>query len=257
MELVYIFIILDPGAGIDPGAEKYDKAESKSYLDRIPNLSGNSERKGFVVKVYSLVFIMLLFPTGLVILSVYVEPVRLFMVDNLWLYIVASVIVIIMLLSLLCFSSILKRVPINYIYLLVFTILESYCVAALTSYYEPVSIMYAAILTVALGLSLTLFAIFTDADLTELGRPLCFISLGVTLAMVIMMAIVRSHWVLILCCWAFLIISGLYLIVDTQQIIGGKHIELSLDDYIIAAMMLFIDFISIFIYLLQILGKER
>ena len=50
---------------------------------------------------------------------------------------------------------------------------------------------------------------------------------------------------------------GFYLIVDTQMIMGGKSIELSIDEYILAAMLLYIDIIQIFLYILRILGNSR
>eukprot|EP00826_Nyctotherus_ovalis_P044548 TRINITY_DN4814_c0_g1_i2.p1 TRINITY_DN4814_c0_g1~~TRINITY_DN4814_c0_g1_i2.p1 ORF type:complete len:161 (+),score=51.02 TRINITY_DN4814_c0_g1_i2:28-483(+) len=127
----------------------------------------------------------------------------------------------------------------------------------LTCFYEPMSILYAAILTFTMALSLTVYACFTRTDLTSIGSTLCWVSLGVSLGAMILMAIVRSHFVLIICAWIFLIIAALYVIVDTQLIMGGKYKELSLDDYIIGAMMLFIDFVHIFVQLLIIIGRRN
>jgi FtsH-binding integral membrane protein len=49
---------------------------------------------------------------------------------------------------------------------------------------------------------------------------------------------------------------GIYLIIDTQLIIGGKRLELSLDDYVIGALILYMDIIQIFLYLLQMMGRR-
>ena len=49
---------------------------------------------------------------------------------------------------------------------------------------------------------------------------------------------------------------GFYLIVDTQMIMGGKGIELSVDDYVLASMLLYIDIVQIFLYLLRLLGNK-
>ena len=40
------------------------------------------------------------------------------------------------------------------------------------------------------------------------------------------------------------------------MIMGGRTIELSIDEYAIAAMILYIDIIQIFLYLLQLLSKK-
>lgn len=45
-----------------------------------------------------------------------------------------------------------------------------------------------------------------------------------------------------------------YLAIDIQMVIGGKRYEYSPEDYIVAAIQLFLDIIYIFIYILQILG---
>lgn len=52
-------------------------------------------------------------------------------------------------------------------------------------------------------------------------------------------------------------VFGIYLIVDTQLIMGGKQVELAIDEYILAAMMLYIDIIQIFLYILRLLGDRR
>lgn len=49
---------------------------------------------------------------------------------------------------------------------------------------------------------------------------------------------------------------GIYLIYDTQLIVGGKSHELSVDDYIVGALNLYIDIISIFLDILSILENS-
>ena len=52
------------------------------------------------------------------------------------------------------------------------------------------------------------------------------------------------------------IFYGLFLIYDTQMIAGGRKYELSLDDYIIGALILYIDIIMIFLELLKLFGNN-
>ena len=49
--------------------------------------------------------------------------------------------------------------------------------------------------------------------------------------------------------------AGFYLIYDVQMICGGKRGEFSIDDYVRAAMTLYVDIIRIFLKLLEILSK--
>ena len=47
-----------------------------------------------------------------------------------------------------------------------------------------------------------------------------------------------------------LIIMSAWLIHDTQLIIGGKYAELEMDDYVIGALIIYSDILTIFLYLL-------
>jgi len=54
------------------------------------------------------------------------------------------------------------------------------------------------------------------------------------------------------------IIFSLYIIFDTQMMMGGKH-KYSLDpeEYVFASLNLYLDIINLFLYLLQIIGSSR
>ena len=50
-----------------------------------------------------------------------------------------------------------------------------------------------------------------------------------------------------------------YIIHDTQLIIGGanKKYQIAPDDYVLAALTLYLDIINLFLYLLSLLNKKR
>lgn len=52
-------------------------------------------------------------------------------------------------------------------------------------------------------------------------------------------------------------ISFQYLIYDTQQIIGGKRIELSEEEYICGALTLYVDIMQIFWAILTLFGFSQ
>ena len=54
------------------------------------------------------------------------------------------------------------------------------------------------------------------------------------------------------------LIFSLYLIYDTQIMLGGKHkYSLSPEEYIFAALNLYLDIINLFLYILRIIGAAR
>jgi FtsH-binding integral membrane protein len=60
----------------------------------------------------------------------------------------------------------------------------------------------------------------------------------------------------IYCCFGVLLF-GVYLVIDTQMIVGGKSVEIAIDEYAIAAMLLYIDIIQIFMYILNLLSNKE
>lgn len=55
-------------------------------------------------------------------------------------------------------------------------------------------------------------------------------------------------------CGLGVLLFGIYIVIDTQMIMGGKSVELEIDEYYFGALLLYIDIISIFLYILQLLG---
>jgi FtsH-binding integral membrane protein len=50
---------------------------------------------------------------------------------------------------------------------------------------------------------------------------------------------------------------GIYIIYDTQLIVGNKQNKYSIDDYIFAAMALYIDIVRLFLYLIRIMASKK
>ena len=58
---------------------------------------------------------------------------------------------------------------------------------------------------------------------------------------------------------AFAGIYMIYILVDTQMIMGGtgRRFKLTLDDYIMGTMILYMDIVGLFLKLLQLLGDKK
>ena len=153
-----------------------------------------------------------------------------------------------------CVKTCTREVPTNYILLLVFTLSEGYLVSYLTAMYNDKNIVIvAAGLTLGVTIGLTIYAFFTKTDYTYLGAFLatagCLLILGC-----IACFWMHFYWLYMIYCVLGLIIYSFYLVYDTQLIMGGKRYELSLDDYVIAAVIIYLDIVMIFVYLLMLIG---
>lgn len=187
---------------------------------------------------------MLCIPAGLIILAANNEPMRLFMTRHLVLFYVCLALELIMLLSLFCFTRTLKKVPQNYIYLFAFTCLESYTFTTFACFFKGKSIIYVAILTMVMVVTLTLYACLTETDFTDMW-PLLWVSLSVSFASITLMVTVKNHYLLLIICWISLMVFALYLILDTECIMDDVRYGVTLDDYAICAMIVFVDILRV------------
>jgi hypothetical protein len=101
----------------------------------------------------------------------------------------------------------------------------------------------------------TLYAAFTDSDFTTSIGIILVLSAALFILFITSM-FTSSPFIQNLYCCIGVILFGFYLIIDTQMILGGKTVEIAIDEYCLAAMLLYIDIIQIFLYLLQLLGNK-
>lgn len=104
--------------------------------------------------------------------------------------------------------------------------------------------------------ALTLYAIFTPSDFT-IKWGIVVVILMAMIMLGIFSIFAWAPFLRTLYCSLGVILFGIYLVIDTQLIIGGKRIQLSMDDYVVGALLLYIDIITMFLYLLQIFGGRR
>ena len=147
--------------------------------------------------------------------------------------------------------------PNNYILLFAFTIFKSISVGYIcTMVNSAIVVVTAAFMTASLVIALTLYAIFTKTDFTACGGTLTV--MGTTLlqlAFIMFFLGLKSNFIYNIIGVFFF---GLYLVYDTQLIVGESRRKYSInkEDYILGAMLLYMDIIRIFKFLLRIFGKK-
>lgn len=67
----------------------------------------------------------------------------------------------------------------------------------------------------------------------------------------------RSSLLVSLMAFGIGLIYCVYILIDTQLILGGKNKELTLDNYVMGAMILYVDIIGLFLKILQLLGEKK
>lgn len=178
------------------------------------------------------------------------------MLKNAWLGILAVIVALAISCLLSCVPSVARSVPTNYILLLVFTVLEAYGIAFTCARVDPLTVLAAASMTAAVVVGLTLYAVFTKTDFTMCGGAIAII--GCAFLVFSLFSFLFGSTMRLIYCVIGVIVFGFYLIFDTQYIVGGKNRKYSIDkdDYILGAMILYIDIINIFLFILDLM-KEK
>ena len=106
-------------------------------------------------------------------------------------------------------------------------------------------------------LSITLFSLQTKWDFTVCGGFI-FVSFVVLLMFAIMAICMPSYVMNLLYASLGALVFSLYLVFDTQLMLGGSHkYSISPEEYIFAALNLYLDIVNIFIYILAIVGGSN
>lgn len=112
-------------------------------------------------------------------------------------------------------------------------------------------------ITAAICFALTLFAFQTKWDFTGMHAALFVCLIVLMLFGLVAMFFPGKIMSLVYASLGALLFS-MYLIYDTQMMMGGKHkYSVSPEEYIFAALNLYLDIVNIFIYILTIIGASR
>ena len=200
--------------------------------------------------------VQLIVTAAFVALACFNDSFARFMHENKWLFWVCFAINIILLYVLAYVRTATRKVPLNYILLTIFTLTEAYIVGFVTTMYDPTTVFIAAVFTAAVVIALTIYACTTKTDFTVCGGVL-FVAVMILCVASIFSFFFYNKIVSIIISAISVVVFSIYLIYDTQLILGNGQLKLTVDDYIFAAIRLYIDIIRIFLEILKLVGHAR
>ena len=157
--------------------------------------------------------------------------------------------------SLSCFRDLSRKVPLNYILLILFTMSKGYMISFVCNLTQPRIVFMAACMTCFITLALTFYACTTKRDFTIYGS-LIFLLSCVLLLFSIFYLFTQNRLIHIVVSCIGVLIFSFYLIYDTQLLIGNKENAMDTDDYILCSIMLYIDIVNLFFYIIDILKSS-
>lgn len=68
---------------------------------------------------------------------------------------------------------------------------------------------------------------------------------------------IRSELIVTLIAIVLGAVYSIYLLIDTQLIMGGKNKSLTLDNYVLGSVILYVDIVQLFLQILKVLGDKK
>ncbi|KAG6532419.1 hypothetical protein ZIOFF_006262 [Zingiber officinale] len=222
-----------------------------------PNMAENPQiRWAFVRKVYSIVCFQMFLTIAVACVINFVQPIRGFLLSHTTASLVVLIVIVVspflVLLPMIYFR---ERHPLNLILLTLFTICMSLAIGMACANSKGKVVLEAAALTVVVFVGLTCYTFWAAKrgyDFNFLG-PFLFASLMVLMLYCLIQIFIPMGKVstTIYGCLAAIIFSG-FIIYDTDNLIK-RH---SYDQYICAAISLYLDVINLFTAVLAIFNAE-
>ena len=233
-------------------AQHDDNFEEANKWDKF---SDEQVRFGFIRKVYGILSVQLTITACFCLAAMYNPFIQSIVMS--WPALIGVVICyIVSAVALMC-CGLDRKVPVNYILCLIFTVCVSWIVATAcvrAGEKNKLVVFEAAALTAATVIGLTIYAIRTKTDFTCCGS--IFYTFGMIFLVTGVIAITFGPTLRLVYCMFGVMLFSFYLVIDTQMIVGGSNKQchkIEEDSYILASVMLYLDIINMFLYILDML----
>lgn len=219
-------------------------------------------RIGFVRKVYGLLSLQLLLTVAVA------TPLQFASIEwvktHSWVLLACVVLSVALMCSMSCCRDACRRYPTNYLILLAVTLALSGVVGFASAMYTWQSVLLAAGVTVLIFFAMTAYACCTTTDFTGMG-PYLFAALLVVcifgfLLTLLSLCGVEIQWLMMVYDILAVLLFTMYIVYDTQLILGeygGHKNQFEIDDYVFAALNLYLDIMNLFLHLLSLFGDRK
>uniref|UniRef100_V9L4Y3 Glutamate (NMDA) receptor-associated protein 1-like protein n=1 Tax=Callorhinchus milii TaxID=7868 RepID=V9L4Y3_CALMI len=256
--------MMEPGAKHSSAGNtrspKYDYLPQSNYTNGQEIFSRSLEDKvirlSFIRKVFVLLAVQLLLTLAVVCVCTFTVEVKSYVQTHSAIYFTSYAIFLLLLITLTCCGEVRRRYPWNILCLAALTLSFSYMVGTIASYYDTVSVLIALGSTTAVCFAIIVFASQTRIDFTYLYTFLLVLSI-VFFMFGIFLIFFSSKIMQILYGSLGALLFSLFLTADIQLVLGSKRYDLSSEEYVFGAMILYLDIVNIFIYLLMLTGASR
>ena len=213
-------------------------------------------RVGFIRKTLGIVCAQLIFTTAIVALIINTEETKKYMKDHSWVVITALVFFIITAIVIFCCKHVARKVPTNYVLLLIFTSSVSVMVGYICSYYDSSVVFNAFVVTLVVTIALTFYALTSKVKIEYLLGAMIIVLISlIVVGIMVLFAGMKGNYLYGLYCFLGVVLFGIFLIWDLRRLSSHKY-GLSHEDYVYASMMIYLDVVNLFLQILKLMGRK-
>lgn len=212
-------------------------------------------RAVFVRKVYTTLMLQLLTTVIFIAWFMFHDATRQFVQQNVMFLIIAYATFLVTYIILVCCSSVRRTWPCNIIMLSIFTLSMSYWAATISAFHETYIVLMTIGIVTIVCVAISLFAVQTKWDVTGAGIYLFVFLVVILLFGCLATAVALTTGSLIMTvvyAGLLALVFAMYLVYDTQQIMGGRKVELSAEEHIYGSLQLYIDIINLYLIILSL-----
>lgn len=235
--------------------KQLSRLDSLTKFYKISMRTDRNDRNNFIKKVYFLVATQLSITISFVGIIVGIQVIRESIKQTSYIAIATFLSALIISLVTICCIKPARKYPWNYVLLFSFTIFITYTIGYISAYYDSLAVLSASFTTFGVVFSLAVYVHFSKRDFRicigitiSMTTGMLFFGLSMSFAYVSVISSVIG--------FAVVIIFSVFIVYDMQLICGGRYDALSYDDYVIGAMLLYIDIIALFLYMLRLLKTK-
>ena len=119
------------------------------------------------------------------------------------------------------------------------------------------SVVFCICLTAISSIAITIYAYYSTTD-WGIIKALLMVIIGQSGGFILMALIFNNEMMEKVLCLVFTLLFGVYLVYDTQVIMKKFGQEVfQVDDYIFAAIQIYLDIINLFMIILSVFGKNK
>ncbi|XP_077415865.1 protein lifeguard 1 [Vanacampus margaritifer] len=231
-----------PDTKAEGQSEEVALAETSAFDDK-------TVRRAFVRKVFCILTVQLVFTFSVVSVFTFSKVVKKAVQKNIWVYVSSFIIFAVVCIALNCAKSLRRKYPWNIIGLTIVTLSLSYVVGTMASYHDTRAVIITMATTLAISLTIIAFSAQTRYDFS-----CCYGLLLILVVDLVMFGVFSSFYYTHIpqVCYGCLgaLVYSLFLMFDCQLMMGVLSYRLDPEEYVSAALIIYLDVMLIFIYLM-------